>query len=174
VIGWDVGGANTKAARVAHGQLLAVCGRPFAVQRTPELLMPLLREIAADLGVPAKEVAEMEQRLSAHDMSFDPLPVAGEDEDSYGPAAYLSAPEADPAHQAENEDWDQDSSAQLAASLKNLDARSRAIVQRRWLATPKATLHELAAEFGVSAERIRQIEATAFARLRGLLPAPAV
>jgi probable H4MPT-linked C1 transfer pathway protein len=53
VIGWDVGGANTKAARVAHGQLLAVCARPFAMQRTPELLMPLLREIAADLGVPS-------------------------------------------------------------------------------------------------------------------------
>ncbi len=132
------------------------------------------RAVAADLGVPAAEVAEMEQRLSAHDMSFDPLPVAGEDEDSYGPAAYLSAPEADPAQQLESEDWDQDSSAQLATSLKNLDARSRAIVQRRWLATPKATLHELAAEFGVSAERIRQIEAAAFARLRGLLPAPAV
>jgi RNA polymerase sigma-32 factor len=132
------------------------------------------RAVAADLGVPAAEVAEMEQRLSAHDMSFDPLPVVGEEEESYGPAAYLAAPEADPAHQVENADWDQDSSAQLAAGLKSLDARSRAIVQRRWLATPKATLHELAAEFGVSAERIRQIEATAFARLRGLLPAPAV
>ena len=78
------------------------------------------------------------------------------------------------AYLVENEDWDQDSSAQLAAGLKNLDARSRAIVQRRWLASPKATLHELAAEFGVSAERIRQIEAAAFGRLRGLLPAPGV
>ena len=131
------------------------------------------RTVAADLGVPAAEVSEMEQRLAAHDMSFDPLPVA-EEEDSYGPAAYLSAPEADPAQLVENEDWEQDSSAQLAAGLKNLDARSRAIVQRRWLASPKATLHDLAAEFGVSAERIRQIEATAFSRLRGLLPAPSV
>ncbi len=131
------------------------------------------RAVAADLGVPAAEVAEMEQRLSAHDMSFDPLPLA-EEEDSYGPAAYLSAPDADPAHQVEDADWDSDSSAQLTAGLKNLDARSRSIVQRRWLATPKATLHELAAEFGVSAERIRQIEAAAFARLRGLLPAPGV
>ena len=131
------------------------------------------RTVAADLGVPAAEVSEMEQRLAAHDMSFDPLPVA-EEEDSYGPAAYLSAPEADPAQLVENEDWEQDSSAQLAAGLKNLDARSRAIVQRRWLASPKATLHDLAAEFGVSAERIRQIEATAFSRLRGLLPAPGV
>ena len=129
--------------------------------------------VARDLGVPAAEVAEMEQRLSAHDMSFDPLPAA-DDEDSYGPAAYLSAPEADPALQAENEDWEGDSSAQLSAGLQGLDERSRAIVQRRWLTEPKATLHELAAEYGVSAERIRQIEATAFSRLKGLLPAPAV
>jgi RNA polymerase sigma-32 factor len=107
-------------------------------------------------------------------MSFDPLPAAGEEEDTYGPAAYLSAPESDPAQQVENEDWEHDSTAQLASGLKNLDARSRTIVQRRWLASPKATLHELADEFGVSAERIRQIEAAAFTRLRGLLPAPAV
>ncbi|MGH8252973.1 MAG: RNA polymerase sigma factor RpoH [Steroidobacteraceae bacterium] len=132
------------------------------------------RTVAADLGVPAAEVSEMEQRLSAHDMSFDPLPAAGEEEENYGPAAYLSAPESDPAQLAENEDWDQDTSSQLAAGLKNLDARSRVIVQRRWLASPKATLHELADEFGVSAERIRQIEAAAFTRLRGLLPAPVV
>ena len=133
------------------------------------------RAVAADLGVPAAEVSEMEQRLAAHDMSFDPLPAASDEEDgSYGPAAYLSAPEADPAQLVEAEDSDQDASVQLAAGLKGLDARSRAIVQRRWLSSPKATLHELAAEYGVSAERIRQIEAAAFARLRGLLPAPGV
>jgi RNA polymerase sigma-32 factor len=131
------------------------------------------RAVARDLGVQVAEVTEMEQRLSAHDMSFDPLPSA-EEEVTYGPAAYLSAPESDPAHEVENADWDSDSATQLAAGLKSLDERSRAIVQRRWLATPKATLHELAAEYGVSAERIRQIEAAAFTRLRGLLPAPAV
>ncbi|HVO00012.1 MAG TPA: RNA polymerase sigma factor RpoH [Steroidobacteraceae bacterium] len=133
------------------------------------------RAVAADLGVPAAEVSEMEQRLAAHDMSFDPMPAGSDEEDgSYGPAAYLSAPEADPALLVESEDSDQDASVQLAAGLKSLDARSRAIVQRRWLSSPKATLHELAAEYGVSAERIRQIEAAAFARLRGLLPAPGV
>jgi RNA polymerase sigma-32 factor len=131
------------------------------------------RAVAKDLGVPAAEVAEMEQRLAAHDLSFDPLP-APEDEESYGPAAYLAAPDADPAGEVENADWDSDAAAQLAAGLKSLDERSRAIVQRRWLASPKATLHELAAEYGVSAERIRQIEVAAFTRLRGLLPAPAV
>ena len=131
------------------------------------------RAVAKDLGVPAAEVTEMEQRLSAHDLSFDPLP-AGEEEESYGPAAYLGAPDADPAKQVEAEDWEGDSTAQLASGLESLDKRSRAIVQRRWLASPKATLHELAAEYGVSAERIRQIEASAFTRLRGLLPAPSV
>jgi RNA polymerase sigma-32 factor len=131
------------------------------------------RAVAQDLGVPAAEVSEMEQRLSAHDMSFDPLP-ASEEEDGYGPAAYLSAPAADPAEQVENSDWDSDSQTQLATGLTSLDDRSRAIIQRRWLTEPKATLHELAAEYGVSAERIRQIEVAAFTRLRGLLPAPAV
>jgi len=131
------------------------------------------RAVARDLGVPAAEVTEMEQRLSAHDLSFDPLP-AGEEEESYGPAAYLGAPDADPAKQVEAEDWEGDSAAQLSTGLESLDERSRTIVQRRWLASPKATLHELAAEYGVSAERIRQIEASAFTRLRGLLPAPSV
>jgi RNA polymerase sigma-32 factor len=132
------------------------------------------RAVAKDLGVPAAEVTEMEQRLAAHDLSFDPLPSANDEEEPYGPAAYLGAPESDPARQVEAEDSDTDSSAQLALGLKGLDERSRTIVQRRWLASPKATLHELAAEYGVSAERIRQIEASAFTRLRGLLPAPSV
>jgi RNA polymerase sigma-32 factor len=132
------------------------------------------RAVAQDLGVPAAEVTEMEQRLSAHDLSFDPLPSATDEEEAYGPAAYLGAPDADPARLVEDEDTDTDSSAQLALGLKGLDERSRTIVQRRWLASPKATLHELAAEYGVSAERIRQIEASAFTRLRGLLPAPSV
>jgi RNA polymerase sigma-32 factor len=131
------------------------------------------RAVARDLGVPVAEVSEMEQRLAAHDLSFDPL-AGGEDEESYGPAAYLPAPEPDPAEQIESEDWADDSTAQLAAGLEGLDARSRSIVERRWLSNRKATLHELADEYGVSAERIRQIEAAAFSRLRGLLPAPAV
>jgi RNA polymerase sigma-32 factor len=131
------------------------------------------RAVAQDLGVPASEVSEMEQRLAAQDQSFDPLP-AGEEEESFGPAAYLSAPGSDPAQLIESEDSESDSTAQLSAGLQSLDERSRAIVQRRWLASRKATLHELADEYGVSAERIRQIEAAAFSRLRGLLPAPGV
>jgi RNA polymerase sigma-32 factor len=130
--------------------------------------------VAADLGVTAAEVREMEQRLAASDQSFDPVPAAGEEDAGYGPAAYLAAPGADPAESAETEEWDSASSSRLMAGLKSLDERSRAIVQRRWLAEPRATLHELAAEYGVSAERIRQIEASAFGKLRGLLPAPVV
>jgi RNA polymerase sigma-32 factor len=133
------------------------------------------RAVAQDLGVAPAEVSSMEQRLAAQDLSFDPLPVAGADEDaSAGPVAFLAAPDSDPAVEVERADYDQDASAQLAQGLAGLDERSRAIVERRWLASPKATLHELAAEFGVSAERIRQIEVAAFRRLRGLLPAPTV
>jgi RNA polymerase sigma-32 factor len=124
------------------------------------------RAVAAELGVSTTEVTEMEQRLSAHDLSFDPAP-ASDDDEAYEPAAYLPAPGADPAELAEEEDAESNSSAQLADAVKTLDARSQSILRRRWMVEPKATLHELAAEYGVSAERIRQIEAAAFTRLRG-------
>ncbi|MGH8257432.1 MAG: sigma-70 family RNA polymerase sigma factor, partial [Steroidobacteraceae bacterium] len=94
-------------------------------------------------------------------------------EDGYGPAAYLPAPDADPADQVEDEEWASASSEQLSAAMERLDDRSRTILRRRWMSEDKATLHELADEYGVSAERIRQIEAGAITRLRGLLPAPA-
>lgn len=130
--------------------------------------------VAADLGVSSAEVGEMEQRLSAQDQSFDPLPESDEDE-AYGPSAYLAAPDADPGEQVAAAEAEANASESLASAVATLDERSRNIVQRRWLAQDgKATLQELAAEYGVSAERIRQIEASAFARLRGLLPAPAV
>jgi len=130
------------------------------------------RAVASDLGVSSAEVTEMERRLSARDVAFD---VAGDsdDEDSYGPAAYLPAPDADPAEQVEQEEWASTSSEQLSAAIQSLDDRSRTILQRRWISEDKATLHELADEYGVSAERIRQIEAGAINRLRALLPAPA-
>jgi RNA polymerase sigma-32 factor len=128
--------------------------------------------VARDLGVAPAEVTEMEQRLAARDMSFDPAPDAGEDEQNYGPAQYLPAPGADPALEAENEEWDTDQRDRLGTALNGLDARSQDILRRRWLAEEdKATLHELAAEYGVSAERIRQIEVAAMKRLRGELAA---
>jgi RNA polymerase sigma-32 factor len=128
------------------------------------------RAVAADLGVSPADVTEMERRLSARDLSFDAAPDADEEE-SYGPASYLPAAGADPAEQVEAEQWNSSSSQNLSAAMERLDARSRSIVQRRWMSEDKATLHELAAEYGVSAERIRQIEAGAMTRLRALLPA---
>jgi RNA polymerase sigma-32 factor len=130
------------------------------------------RAVANELGVSTAEVTEMEQRLSARDMSFDPLPQGDEDEVSE-PAAYLSSPGADPAEQAEGEDWESSSNAELIRAVQELDPRSRDILQSRWLGENKATLHELAAKYQVSAERIRQIESNAIARLRRLLPAAA-
>jgi RNA polymerase sigma-32 factor len=77
----------------------------------------------------------------------------------------------DPAQLAENDDWEVDNSTRLVAAVKDLDDRSRDIIQRRWLNDAKATLHELAAEYGVSAERIRQLEKNAMKKVRGLMEA---
>ncbi len=126
--------------------------------------------VAKDLGVSPHEVTEMEQRLAARDMSFDPVPEVGEDEERYfGPAQYLPAPDSDPAEQTESAEWDGDVRERLATAVAGLDARSQDILRRRWLAEDKPTLHELADEYGVSAERIRQIEAAAVKKLRHLM-----
>ena len=127
--------------------------------------------VAHDLGVTPDEVTEMEKRLAARDLSFDPAPEA-DDEELYSPAAYLPAPDADPAEQVEDAESADDSSERLHGALRRLDPRSRDIVQRRWMSDDKATLHELAGKYGVSAERIRQIESSALGKLRGLM-APA-
>jgi RNA polymerase sigma-32 factor len=125
--------------------------------------------VARDLGVSPSEVTEMEKRLAARDMSFDPTPVEGEDEEVYSPAAYLPAPDADPAERVENAEWEDDSADRLRGALDRLDDRSRDILQRRWMTDDKATLHELADKYGVSAERIRQIESNALGKLRGMM-----
>jgi RNA polymerase sigma-32 factor len=126
--------------------------------------------VAKDLGVEASDVREMEQRLSARDMSFDPAPDSDED-DTYSPAMYLPAANADPAIQVEREEWDEDSSDRLGAALERLDERSRDILKRRWMTDDKATLHELADEYGISAERVRQVEANAIHKLKGMMAA---
>ena len=127
--------------------------------------------VARDLGVSTAEVTEMEQRLAARDVAFDPVAVeGGEDEESYSPATYLPAPDADPAIQAENEEWDVDSHQRLTQALERLDPRSRDILASRWMGeNEKSTLHDLAAKYGVSAERIRQLEANAIKKLRGVM-----
>jgi RNA polymerase sigma-32 factor len=128
--------------------------------------------VARDLGVTTAEVTEMEQRLSARDMSFDPTPESDED-DVYSPAAFLPSPDSDPAESVEADEWESDSSNRLQAALGRLDARSQDILQRRWMTEDKATLHELADKYGVSAERIRQIESNALGKLRGFMASAA-
>ena len=128
--------------------------------------------VARDLGVTESEVTEMEKRLAARDMSFDPTPESDEEE-VYSPAAYLPSPDADPAEQVESAESSEDESDRLREAMERLDARSREIVQRRWMTDDKATLHELADKYGVSAERIRQIESSAIGKLRGLMAAAA-
>jgi RNA polymerase sigma-32 factor len=128
--------------------------------------------VARDLGVTVGEVTEMEKRLAARDMSFDPTPESDEEE-VYSPAAYLPSPDADPAEQVESAESSEDESDRLLEAMERLDARSREIVQRRWMTDDKATLHELADKYGVSAERIRQIESSALGKLRGLMAAAA-
>ncbi|MDG4562791.1 MAG: RNA polymerase sigma factor RpoH [Candidatus Competibacter sp.] len=128
--------------------------------------------VARELGVSPDNVLEMESRLSGHDVSFDPAPEAdGNDEiESYAPSAYLRDEQADPSETLEREDWEDQTVSRLGAALERLDPRSRDIVQRRWLNDDKPTLHELAAEYQVSAERIRQLETNAMKKLRAALP----
>jgi RNA polymerase sigma-32 factor len=128
------------------------------------------RAVADDLGVSAAEVTEMEKRLSSRDTLFDPAPDA-DDEHNFTPAAYLPAANADPALLVEDEDWHDDATSRMADAIGTLDQRSRDIVQSRWLTDDKKTLHELADEYGVSAERIRQIEAAAIKKLQHAMAA---
>ena len=126
--------------------------------------------VAKDLGVEPRDVREMEQRLSARDLAFDAAPDADEEE-GYSPALYLPANDADPAIAIEREEWDEDSSERLNVALEKLDERSRSILRRRWMSESKATLHELADEYGISAERVRQVEANAINKLKVLMAA---
>ena len=122
--------------------------------------------VAADLGVDVREVRLMEGRMSSPDMAFD----AGVDDDDdqawLAPVNYLEDRRFDPATQLEDENWEERQHDQLFIALEKLDARSRDIIQRRWLDENKATLHELADKYGVSAERIRQLEVNAMKKVR--------
>ena len=128
-----------------------------------------VEDVAADLGVEPRVVMEMEQRLTAHDASFDPLVEHDSDSDRPAPSGYIEDLRFEPATQVEDDDWKAHSEAMLAEAMEALDDRSRSIVSRRWLAERKLTLQELADEYGVSAERIRQIEKNALKKLRKLI-----
>ena len=130
--------------------------------------------VARELGVTAANVMEMESRLSGHDLPFDPVDSDSDDEhEAFTPAAYLRDEQANPAEALEQDDWEEQTTSRLSAALDLLDPRSRDIVQRRWLDDDKPTLHQLAAEYQISAERIRQLETNAMKKLRTALPVPA-
>ena len=124
--------------------------------------------VAKDLGVKPSVVLEMESRLSSHDASYD-APPGSDDEAGFAPSAYLAHAGGDPLALLEKEDLGSQQHERLATGLQELDERSRAIISRRWLGEGKSTLHELAAEYGVSAERIRQIESNAMKKLKNYL-----
>jgi RNA polymerase sigma-32 factor len=124
--------------------------------------------VAKDLGVSPEEVTEMEKRLHARDAIFDPAPDSS-DERSFTPAAYLPSADADPAKLVETKDFNDDASERMAAAIRTLDDRSRHIIESRWLSEKKLTLHELADEYGISAERVRQVEANAIKKMRSAM-----
>lgn len=127
------------------------------------------KAIATELGVPEAEVTRMEGRMSASDMAFD-LDQDDDDQPS-APVHFLASDNSDPADIVAEADAQADSMQQLTTAFGELDDRSRDIVQRRWLAEQKATLHELAGEYGVSAERIRQLEKNAMKKLKKAIAA---
>lgn len=124
-----------------------------------------IAQVAADLGVSEAQVMEMESRLAGQDVSFDPDPEQ-EDGHNPSPAQLLTDERADPALVLEESEWEQYQHTRLQQALENLDERSRDILAKRWLGDQKATLHELAAQYNVSAERIRQLENNAMRKLK--------
>ena len=128
------------------------------------------RKIADDLGVKEETVYQMEGRLTAQDMGFD---AGNDDEDSayQAPAHTLEDSRYDPAKEVEHANYESDANERLHAALADLDDRSKDILTQRWLNDDKSTLHELADKYGVSAERIRQLEKNAMKKIQGLLAA---
>ncbi len=154
--------ATTKAQRKLFFNLRSMKSSPAALTRAE------VRTIAKTLDVKESDVVEMEQRLQGHDITIDPAPEDGEER--VGPIAFLAEASEGPAEAVERRQAERLESEGLARALASLDERSRRIVQARWLAEDGAmTLHELADEFGVSAERIRQIEAKALVKMKGAL-----
>ena len=125
-----------------------------------------IEQVAKDLGVKPSEVREMEKRLSGSDMSCDPLSDSDDDEATYAPSQYLQDEDANPADIFENESLSEENTSQLYEAINQLDDRSRDILQDRWLADEKLTLHDLAEKYEISAERVRQIEKNAMKKVK--------
>ncbi len=157
--------ATTKAQRKLFFNLRSM-KKGFAPLNPAEV-----KHIAAELKVKPEEVVEMETRLAGREMAFE---APDDDEEVYAPAQYLADPDAEPSRLLEAEEEERVQSEGVSRALAALDPRSRRIVEARWLKEKDtATLHDLAAEFGVSAERIRQIEAKAMQKMKQVLALPA-
>ena len=126
-------------------------------------------KIAADLNVEVKDVLHMENRLSSNDSSFDSPVPTGDDDEIMSPSEYLEDKRYDPEVIVATEQAESVNKEELIQAMKMLDDRSKDILQRRYLADEKATLHDLADEYKVSAERIRQIENSALKKLKSLM-----
>ncbi len=153
--------ATTKAQRKLFFNLRSL------KKSSKKLTLAEAQSIANDLNVTAEQVLEMEGRLTAYDAAFE---AQGDDDDEgstyVAPALYLEDNRYDPARLVENEDYEEQSTSALHNAMEQLDDRSRNILQRRWLDDDKSTLHELAAEYNVSAERIRQLEKNAMEKIK--------
>jgi RNA polymerase sigma-32 factor len=150
--------ATTKAQRKLFFNLRSM--KPGLEPLTPDEI----RRVASVLRVKPQEVAEMEMRLAGQEIALEP---AGDDDETYAPIAYLADPGEEPSKAIEEEQTKRLRTQGLSTALASLDARSRRIIEARWLREKDpATLHDLAAEFKVSAERIRQIEAKALQKMR--------
>ena len=153
--------ATTKAQRKLFFNLRSL------KKSSKKLTLEEAQSIANDLNVTAEQVLEMEGRLTAYDAAFE---AQGDDDDEgstyVAPALYLEDNRYDPARLVENEDYEEQSTSALHEAMEQLDDRSRNILQRRWLDDDKSTLHELAAEYNVSAERIRQLEKNAMEKIK--------
>jgi RNA polymerase sigma-32 factor len=124
--------------------------------------------ISRELNVRTSDVSEMEARMSGHDLALDPLSM--DEENEYSPISYLPTPDLDPSQTLEEKQLEKKQSEGLTAALLILDERSRDIIQARWLnEKDQSTLHELADQYGISAERIRQIEAQAMKKMRAAM-----
>ena len=153
--------ATTKAQRKLFFNLRSL------KKSSKKLTLDEAKSIANDLNVTPEQVLEMEGRLTAYDAAFE---AQGEDDDDnstyVAPSLYLEDNRYDPARLVEEEDYEEQSNNALHSAMEQLDDRSRNILQRRWLDDDKSTLHELAAEYNVSAERIRQLEKNAMDKIK--------
>ena len=153
--------ATTKAQRKLFFNLRSL------KKSSKKLTLEEAQSIANDLNVTPEQVLEMEGRLTAYDAAFE---AQGDDDDEgsthVAPALYLEDNRYDPARLVESEDYEEQSTSALHEAMEQLDDRSRNILQRRWLDDDKSTLHELAAEYNVSAERIRQLEKNAMEKIK--------